>query len=347
MSGTSLDGLDIVYCEIEELDKRYSFKVLQAETIEYSSQWKNELSEVFHKEESELRTLDQVYGEYLSHQLNSFIKRHSLQVDLISSHGHTIFHKPAQGITIQIGNGNLIRNLTEITTVNNFRLQDVRLGGQGAPLVPIGDKYLFADYDYCLNLGGFSNVSCNMNDRRIACDLSPCNILLNTLSQQLGISFDESGNLSREGNIINELLSKWNSNEFFNQTYPKSLGREWFEDLYMNDILKEEYTVQDKLRTAVEHIAFQISEWINISNQQKSSKLLITGGGAYNTFLISRIKYFLHSQMEIVIPSQKIINYKEAIIFAFLGYLRINGVNNVLCSVTGAERDHSSGDIYW
>lgn len=347
MSGTSLDGLDIVCCEIKEFNERFSFIILQSETIEYSAYWKKELSEAFFKNATELKILDLKYGEFLSQCINSFLKKHLLQVELVSSHGHTIFHQPDQGITIQIGSSNVIRSFTGITTVNNFRLQDVRLGGQGAPLVPIGDKYLFADYDYCLNLGGFSNVSCDVNNRRIACDLSPCNILLNSLSQQLGHAFDESGNLSMEGNIIDYLLNKWNSYDFFKQSYPKSLGREWFEEHYLQNILNDQHSVQDKLRTSTEHIAFQVSNWINHSNQNKSSKLLITGGGAFNTYLISRIRYFLDAPIEIVIPSQEIINYKEAVIFAFLGYLRITGKNNVLGTVTGAEIDHCSGDIYW
>lgn len=347
MSGSSLDGLDIALCEFSDEDKKYNFKVIESETIEYNSEWYKNLSQAFYYNSEDLYTLDLAYGRYLGDCIKKFISNKNLKPDLIASHGHTIFHRPMDGITVQIGNGKMIQSICEIPCIANFRLQDVRLGGQGAPLVPIGDRLLFSEFHYCLNLGGFSNISCENEGFRIAFDLTPCNILLNALANKKNLNFDEDGKLARSGNLIQELLGEWNELEYYKMKYPKSLAREWYEANFHKSIHSEVYSTEDLLHTAIEHISFQISDWINSHSKNSPSKVLITGGGAHNIYFIERLKSRLNNTIKLVIPSSEIINYKEALIFAFLGYLRMHGKNNVLRSVTGAEMDHSTGDLYF
>ncbi|NOT37083.1 MAG: anhydro-N-acetylmuramic acid kinase [Saprospiraceae bacterium] len=347
MSGTSLDGLDIAYCSFTETGGKYSFDLLEVETLSYSPYWKEKLSTAFYKSLDEISSLNSEYGLYLGNCVNDFIQKNSLRVDLVSSHGHTVFHKPQLGVTIQVGSGANIRKLTGIPTVFNFRIQDVRLRGQGAPLVPIGDKLLFDKYDFCLNLGGFSNISCDINKDRIAFDLSPCNILLNSIANKMGLEYDKDGQVAREGKIIPLLLEKWNNYNYFSQSFPKSLGREWFESQYKNDIDSDQFSPENILTTATEHISYQISSWINQHAYNENSSTLITGGGAYNKFLIDNLTCKLKLGIDVILPDKKVIAYKEALIFAFLGFLRIQGKNNVFKSVTGCEVNHSSGEIFW
>ncbi|MCC6816062.1 MAG: anhydro-N-acetylmuramic acid kinase [Saprospiraceae bacterium] len=347
MSGTSLDGVDLVCCEFGQFDSKFQFEVLCAETIEYPYSWHEILSSLMNQSDSTIKVADKFYAEFLAEEILHFCKRQNIEPNLISSHGHTIKHRPDEGISLQIGNGELLRLMTRIPVVCNFREQDVFLGGQGAPLVPLGDRLLFEQYDYCLNLGGFSNISMEINQERIAFDISPCNLLLNSLSEQLNFKFDKNGLAAKRGKNIQDLLEKWNALAYFKQSFPKSLGREWFELNYSEDINNKEYLVEDKLRTAVDHIVFQISNVIHTMNYGNNQSVLVTGGGAHNLFLIESLQSCLKNNIHLIIPDQRLIDFKEAIIFAFLGYLRILGLNNVLRSVTGAETDHCSGNIYW
>ncbi|MEO6190553.1 MAG: anhydro-N-acetylmuramic acid kinase [Saprospiraceae bacterium] len=347
MSGTSLDGLDIIACRFKHETKAYNFEILAAETIEYAKEWKHKLSQVFHYSELEVKELDIRYAEFISDCIINFNEKYHLSPDFIGSHGHTVFHKPNQAYTLQIGNGKIIKKLTNISTVSNFRKQDMMLGGQGAPLVPIGDKLLFSEFDFCLNLGGFANLSWSDDGIRKACDISPCNILLNMLANRLGIEYDHGGELASKGTIIDELCDHWNTYPFYKQESPKSLGREWFENNFLKDLNNPNDSIQDLLRTGVEHIATQISHWINEKSNQISQKILVTGGGTFNNFLLDQIRLRLKENILLSRPDPQIINYKEALIFAFLAFLRVKGSNNVLASVTGASQDHSSGDVFW
>ncbi|WP_299672196.1 anhydro-N-acetylmuramic acid kinase [uncultured Polaribacter sp.] len=339
MSGTSLDGIDLVYVKFDQ-NEYQNFKILHSQTIPYNKEWKQLLQNAIHYSSKELENLDATYGQFLGGVVNNFIANFKIEVvDFIASHGHTILHQPEKGITLQIGSGEEIAKITKQKVVCDFRTQDVNLGGQGAPLVPIGDKLLFSEYDFCLNLGGFSNVSFEKDDQRIAFDICPVNIVLNHYAQKIGLEFDASGKVAASGEINPQLLEKLNALEFYKKEAPKSLGLEWVQQEIFPLIDAFETIIPSILRTFVEHIAIQISEIIKNSNV-----VLITGGGTFNTFLMARIKQC--SNVKVEQPSDELINYKEALIFAFLGLLKINNQINCLQSVTGASENHSSGVIF-
>ena len=340
MSGSSLDGLDIAYVNFSHDNKKWFFQIVEAGNVPYTEEWKNKLSEAFNKNESELKELDIEYGKYLGSITKKFIKKYELEPKLIASHGHTIFHMPEKGYTLQIGNGQEIANETGIMTINDFRTEDVKKGGQGAPLVPIGDKYLFADYPICLNIGGIANLSYDSEGKRIAYDICMANQLLNYLASKLGYDYDNNGNFARQGTVNQDLLNILNDNPYYDKEAPKSLGREFFEEYQHKIINGSELSAKDLLATATEHIAYQI---VRATEHLECTKMLITGGGAKNNYLIERIRKM--SKHEIVIPDTMIIDYKEALIFAFLGALKMEGRINVLSSVTGATSDSSSGNI--
>jgi len=340
MSGTSLDGLDIVCVKFDK--KAYkNFEILYSETISYSVVWKERLQGAIALSKEELEKLDTDYAMLLSKFSTDFIKKHNIKsVDFISSHGHTVFHKPAEGITLQVGNGQVLATQTKHKVVCDFRTQDVQLGGQGAPLVPIGDELLFAEYDSCLNLGGFANVSFKKNGQRIAFDICPVNIVLNHYVHTLGLEYDDKGNIASEGTLNDDLLDQLNALSFYKKEAPKSLGLEWVQSEIIPLIDSFVLDVPTILRTFVEHVSMQIANSIN-----GKKEVLITGGGVFNCFLLDRIRH--HSNTKIVQPSPEIVNFKEALIFAFLGLLRIDNQVNCLQSVTGAKKDHSSGVVFY
>jgi anhydro-N-acetylmuramic acid kinase len=341
MSGSSLDGIDIAYVNFSHDNKKWFFQIIEAGNIPYTDYWKNKLSEAFNKNEEELRELDLEYGRYLGTITKKFIEKYELYPNLIASHGHTIFHMPEKHYTLQIGDGQEIANASGIITINDFRTEDVKKGGQGAPLVPIGDKYIFADYPICLNIGGIANLSYDMDGKRIAYDICMANQLLNYLANKLGYDYDNNGNMARQGVVNQKLFDTLNDNPYYGKKAPKSLGREFFEEYQHQLIDNSDLSIYDILATATEYIAYQIAKSTDILEK---SNLLITGGGAKNRFLIERISNLC--KHEIVIPDTMIIDFKEALIFAFLGALKIEGRINVLSSVTGASSDSSSGNIY-
>ncbi len=339
MSGTSLDGLDLVAVEFWQSAEKWNFNIVSAKTISYSNEWLNWLSNAPTLSGEKLIELNTNYGRFLGNETLRFIREINFQPDLIASHGHTVFHQPDLGFTFQIGNGADIAAITSITTVSDFRTGDVALGGQGAPLVPIGDKLLFSEFDYCLNLGGFANISFEENNNRVAFDICPVNFILNHFAEKQGLQYDKNGELGRKGKVEIKLLEKLNQINFYKKIPPKSLGREWVENEFFPILDSFPISDSDKLRTVYEHIAIQLSR-----QGKGGSKMLVTGGGAFNTFLIERLKSF--SEVEIKIPSNEIVNFKEALIFAFLGVLKICGEINCLSSVTGAKIDSSSGMIF-
>ncbi|WP_288980151.1 anhydro-N-acetylmuramic acid kinase [uncultured Flavobacterium sp.] len=341
MSGTSLDGVDLAYIKFNNSD-RWMFEIFQSETVSYPEEWLNKLKNAIHFSTSELEELNVAYTKLLASIISEFISKHKLtEIDAVCSHGHTILHQPQNGFTLQIGNLPMIRDLVNQTIVCDFRVQDVQFGGQGAPLVPIGDELLFSEYDYCLNLGGFSNVSFSENRKRIAFDISPVNTVLNYFANELGFPYDDAGNLAKSGSVNQDLLRQLNDLEFYILPYPKSLGMEFVNAKIFPLINSYPIDEKDKLRTFVEHIIFQIAKICNKPN----AKLFITGGGAYNRFLIERLRNYLPTT-DVVIPDDKTIQFKEALIFGFLGVLRLRHEINVLSSVTGAKQDHSSGIIF-
>lgn len=342
MSGTSLDGLDLAYIEFNFEDK-WNFSIIEAETIAYSNEWNQILKNLVSNSIEDLNEIDENYTSYLASIINDFVYRNCISdINAVCSHGHTALHQPENRLTYQIGNLKKLSSLVENTVVCDFRVQDVEFGGQGAPLVPIGDELLFSDYDFCLNLGGFANVSTKTNSTRIAYDICPVNIVLNRYVSKLGYDFDDSGKIASIGKMNPELLSELNGLDFYNLNPPKSLGLEWVRDIVFPIIDNYNLSVKDILRTFVEHCAFQISREIG---KKDDASILITGGGVYNSFLIERLKTFTNNK--IVIPDKNLIEFKEALIFGLLGVLKLRGEINCLRSVTGAKKDHSSGQIYY
>ncbi|WP_460219819.1 anhydro-N-acetylmuramic acid kinase [Psychroserpens sp. MEBiC05023] len=340
MSGTSLDGIDIAHVTFE-FKNSWLFKIHCTETVSYSDFWKQKLSNLTSLDLNELRQLDHTYTKYVSTVINDFIKTYHLQnIDAICSHGHTALHQPENQLTYQIGNLPLIAKLTNHLVVCDFRTKDVGYGGQGAPLVPIGDKLLFSDYDFCVNLGGFANVSSEIDKQRIAYDICPVNIVMNHFTKRLGFDYDDKGDIAKSGQVNHKLLDDLNALEFYSLKPPKSLGLEWVESKIFPLLESYNLSEADVLRTYVEHIAVQISQVI-----LPNSKVLFTGGGAYNKFLLERISSMIEIDLEV--PSKAIIEFKEALIFGLLGVLKLRGEVNCLSSVTGAIHDHSSGEIYY
>jgi anhydro-N-acetylmuramic acid kinase len=339
MSGTSLDGIDVACCEFIYRQK-WEFDILFAETISYNNEWENRLKNLHFSNGEKLVSTHVEYGKLLGEIVNQVISKTGFKPDFISSHGHTIFHRPDQGYTWQIGDGNFIAAITGIPVIYDFRMADVALGGQGAPLVPIGDRLLFGDFGFCLNLGGISNVSFEKNDQRIAFDICPVNMVLNYLANKAGFPYDHKGQLASHGHLNQQLLNDLNTLGFYSMKPPKSLGREWVEEYVFRIIGRRIDPLENLLRTYTEHIAIQISR---IINPLANDKILVTGGGTKNDFLIDRIKANVNS--EIIIPQNNIVDYKEALIFAFLGILRWRNEINCVASVTGATRDSSCGVI--
>lgn len=339
MSGTSLDGLDIAACKFNFNQGVWSFELIASETISYSEELIKRLRHANDSTGFELSLLDVDLGRMHGEWVASFIERYGLKPDLIASHGHTIFHRPELGLTLQIGSAAHITAQTGIQTISNFRTIDVALGGQGAPLVPIGDKLLFSQYDACLNLGGIANISFEESGKRIAFDIVPCNMVFNEIARLEGLPFDEDGKIARRGRRIQDLYERWNSLDFYSKEPPKSLGREYFEEHYIKEIGRGLF-LTDIMTTAVEHAVHQIAK---IIQEHSLKNVLVTGGGAHHNFLVEKLRE--ETTAEIVIPDSRIINFKEAIVFAFLGTLRIRGEINALSSVTGARVDSVGGFI--
>ena len=342
MSGTSLDGVDLAHIHFTIEDGVWDFKIVEAETVGYSMDWFNKLKNAVHYSDLELVQLNIDYTVLLAEIINRFIDVNSIEhLDAVCSHGHTILHQPQNGFTLQIGNLPEIAKRIHQKVVCDFRVQDVQLGGQGAPLVPIGDQILFSNYDYCLNLGGFSNVSFADDNSRIAFDISPVNTVLNFYANQLELDYDDKGLIAKAGKLNQSLFDALNALPFYSKSYPKSLGFEFVTETVLPLIEKCGISRADKMHTFTVHVAFQIGNAL----LKNKARLLITGGGAYNDFLVEEIQKHL-PEMEIIIPNKKILEYKEALIFALLGVLKLRGEINVLSSVTGAKQDHSSGVIY-
>lgn len=342
MSGTSLDGIDLALCRFAYNGMRWSYSVEKAVTVPYSSEMADRLSRAGDMSAIEYALLDVELGNVFATAINSWLDKNE-GVDFVASHGHTVFHQPGRGLTTQIGSGAVIAAKTGLKVVCDFRTKDVALGGQGAPLVPIGDELLFSEYGACLNLGGFANISFNAGGRRVAFDISPCNMALNFLAGRRGLRFDRDGEISSKGIVVEGLLEKLDSLPYYRQTPPKSLGKEWFDEnlLPLMNVFLETHCVEDVSRTVAEHVAGQISAAV----PEGCATMLATGGGAHNRFLVQLLENKL-PDTSIVVPDALTVDYKEALVFAFLGLLRIEEKNNTLRSVTGATENSVGGCVY-
>ncbi len=340
MSGTSLDGVDIALLNFRK-NKDWSYKNIIAETIPYPDQWQKQLSEALLYNDLRLHIFNEQYTTYLAEVIHKFLQKYNVKdLHAICSHGHTIKHEPHNGFTLQIGNLPKLAKMLEHKVVCDFRVQDVDFGGQGAPLVPIGDELLFSHYDYCLNLGGFANVSTKVKRTRVAYDICAVNTVLNYLAGKLNLPYDRGGKIAASGKIEEGLLQKLNSLPFYEQAPPKSLGIEWVNSTII-PFFEDVASVASALRTYTVHAATQIAKELKGTERQK---VLVTGGGAYNSYLLHEVQK--RTEVKVIIPSEDLVNFKEALIFGFLGVLKLRGENNVLSSVTGASQDHSSGVIF-
>ena len=344
MSGSSLDGLDICYCEFTKNGTVWAYTMGHAETIKYPQKLQRQLRMAMNYNAEELTQLDFSYGKYIGQLTSNFIGKHRLKVDYIAWHGHTILHNPSKGYTLQIGKGAAIAAETGIPCITDFRSGDICRGGQGAPLVPIGDKLLFHDFDICLNLGGIANISYDSPEsHRLAYDVCVCNMILNHLAGLAGKEYDHDGTMGKAGQVIPQMLHELENLEYYKNPSPKSLGREWFQSIIV-PVLNgyAEFPLSNQMRTAYEHITSRIAD---DCNRPGKKTLLATGGGAKNKFLMELIGQ--KTKLEITLPDRKTIDFKEALIFAFLGVLYLQKEPGALSSVTGASSNSIAGCLYY
>jgi anhydro-N-acetylmuramic acid kinase len=356
MSGSSLDGLDIVYAELHEYAGKWNYEILAADCYPYSAEWAEKLRNAVDLNALDYQLLHTAYGHYLGEEVNRFIEAHSLhfQVALIASHGHTTFHLPAQRMTAQLGDGAALAAKTGLPVVSDLRALDVAFGGQGAPIVPIGEKLLLKDYALYLNLGGIANLTVNNPDQYIAFDVCPANRVLNIIAGKAGKDYDEGGGMAALGNVHAGLLQKLNELDYYQQPYPKSLANSFGTDVVYPLVHSFGLPHHDELRTYTEHIVQQVKKAVegrqasSVNGQEpERSKLLVTGGGALNTFLVQRLREELEeSGIEVVVPDEKLVQYKEALVMALIGVLRWRQEYNTLASVTGAQRDSIGGALW-
>ena len=344
MSGTSGDGLDIAYCEFKKGDN-WSFEIKASETVPFPKKLGKKLKKSHLMKGYKLSLLDLGFGQWMGEQVGIFIKKNNLEVEAVASHGHTVFHQPSKKLSLQIGNGWALHAACGIPVINDFRMLDVQLGGQGAPLVPIGDKLLFGEYDYCINLGGIANISMESGGNRIAFDICPFNLLLNHFAEECGKSYDKNGKLAKKGKLLKKELAQLNKLPYYQIEGAKSLGREDLEGYLKILKMSSDMKPENILHTLVIHFVDQINK-ILIPVPGRKTKVLVTGGGAFNKFFIEKLEASLEPSIEMVKADPLLINFKEALVFAFLGVLKLRGENNSLATVTGALRDNCGGLIH-
>ncbi len=346
MSGTSLDGLDLAYCHFWLEENSWKFKIRETKSVVYEDSLREELSDSINYNATELLELDARFGKFLGQEAALFIEENGLEVDIIASHGHTVHHRPELGFTLQIGSGQDLAISSGHRVVCDFRSKDISLGGQGAPLVPIGDQMFFNDYRFCLNLGGISNVSFDLAGKRIAYDIGIANMLLNYLSKKTGHAYDQGGSMARSGKLNKELLEQLNGLEYYQKPFPKSTGYEWFREDIVPIFESSTLSIPDLLNTSVHHISEQIAIQLKKHRREQNNGVLITGGGAFNNYLIDILREKAGPEIPVIIPDPELASFKEALVFAFMGLLRTLGKVNVLSSVTGATEDSSSGIVF-
>ncbi len=346
MSGSSMDGIDLALCDVDNNAGSWSVKIIKGVTIPMNETWRVRLSQVKYQNPEVYAKTDVFFGRYLGELALAFEQETGQKIDLVASHGHTVFHDPNGWVTAQIGDGATIYGVSKIPTVTNFRRADVAAGGQGAPLVTVGDELLFAEYDACINLGGFCNASIKGQDGRTSFDIVPCNILLNRLARERKQKFDKDGEIGENGQIIYPLLEKLNAIPYYKSPAPKSLGRDWInKELWhvVRDFDKE--PVEDRMKTIIMHISTQIAIALDryASKPVEELKILLTGGGTWNKTLVDFIS--TETDADIIIPDTDIVDFKEAMVFALLGAMRVNGETNVNTESTGASFPIVAGSL--
>jgi anhydro-N-acetylmuramic acid kinase len=354
MSGSSLDGLDIAFIIFHENGRKWTFQIEAAECLPYPAGWVEKLKNAVNLNARDYLLLHAEYGHFIGRQVNGFIEKNNLQhrVQIIGSHGHTTFHHPQSGMmTAQLGNGAAIAAETGINTVSDLRDMDVALGGQGAPIVPMGEKLLFSEYPLLLNLGGIANISAALSDGYIAYDICPANRVMNMLAAEKGMEYDAGGSMAAAGFVRDEALSALNQLPYYSQPFPKSLDNGFGVEVVFPLLKKYNLGTNDAMRTMVEHICIQLMRNIGRLAARlpagEPKKMLVTGGGAHNAFLAQKLSNTLAPLgIEMIIPDEKTVNYKEALIMALLGVLRWREENTTLHTVTGAFRSSIGGAVW-
>lgn len=346
MSGTSLDGLDLAYCHIWEKNGSWEFDIITTKSVSYDAEMLSSLKDAIGLSAEKLIELHNTYGTWLGEQALLFIEENKLDVHYIASHGHTTHHRPEMGLTFQVGSGQHLANTSGHKVICDFRTNDLALGGQGAPLVPIGDRIFFNEYDFCLNLGGISNISFDVKGKRIAYDIGLANMILNYITRKIKLEYDDDGKLARKGTINKKMLKRLNDLQYYLLPHPKSIGYEWFLDEVVPIVEETDDSIENLLHTSIHHICDKIAQQIKLNTIGEKQSLLVTGGGALNTFFIETLQQKLGETTNVMIPGKIIIEFKEALVFALMGVLRVEQQTNVLSSVTGAKKDSSSGVVY-
>ena len=355
MSGSSLDGLDIAYCEfsLAPTGDLLSWELLQCSTLPYTNEWIEVLSQLPTATGYDLARSDAAFGRYLGKLTAEFIRVNSLSPSFIASHGHTTLHDPGQGFTLQVGDGSAIAAVTGIPVISQFRQMDLAYGGQGAPLAPLADRMLMGEADFYLNLGGIANISARTGERFVAFDITGANQILNALAATIGLEYDDGGNIARRGKPDPLLLHKASQLPYFQQPYPKSLGNKWVREKQIDQFIAAPGSVSDKLHTAVLLIAGQVAAALeSVLSQERFDKshfqMLITGGGAFNDFLVERIRLACQSRasLSVTVPGPKLVAFKEAALIALMGALRLEERPNCIASVTGATKNAVGGVIH-
>lgn len=347
MSGTSLDGVDLCYCHYQkQSNKKWQFECLHAKTYVYPKNIKNKIEALINNYTDKHEDLDKTLGAFYANLVQQFIKNYSIsQIDFFANHGQTVYHNPAIQKTVQIGCGKTIAKQTGLQTINNFRVKDVALGGQGAPLVPIGDWHFFNAYRYCINLGGIANITIqDVNKVLVAFDICPCNVLLNHYANQLNLPYDDNGTMAQKGKLRQALLDKLNHLPYYHVEAPKSLDAQICKEIFIPLIDAFELPTQDILHTLCHHYAYQIAQVIQAHTLNNQEQILLSGGGALNGFLSKLIQD--KSRVQVHIPDKVIIEFKEAIVFGLLGVLKLENEVNCLKVVTGASQDNVGGQIF-
>jgi anhydro-N-acetylmuramic acid kinase len=349
MSGTSLDGLDMAYCELNHTRGGWQFAILAAETKPYDPDWRHTLTHITEASGEDLMLTDLRLGTWMGQAVREFVAKHRLDPQFIAAHGHTVFHQPERGLTYQMGNGFALQAASRLPVVANFRNYDVAIGGQGAPLVPVGDRLLFGDYDACVNLGGIANVSAELHGKRVAYDIGPANMVSDYLMRQAGQSYDDNGQLAASGTVHPALLQQFDALAYYAAPFPKSLGYEWVRDHLIRPLESSSLTTADKLATVTHHATAQVARSLRQLIKEKgqaAARVLVTGGGAFNGYFMQCLRHYSGKTVQYVIPDAQLVSFKEALVFALLGVLRVRGEVNCLSSVTGAAHDHSAGVVY-
>lgn len=353
MSGSSLDGLDICYAQFDEIRGKWSAQIIQAACMPYSDEWIRNLTEATHQNVPQFLRLHTAYGRYVGECVQNFIDKNELshKVHFVASHGHTVWHEPQAHTSFQLGDGASIAAVLGLPVISDLRAMDVALGGQGAPIVPVGDRMLFSDYDMLLNIGGIANITIRKQDGTdVAFDITVANQALNKLAQKMAKSYDENGTMAAAGKVIQQELNLLADAAYYRQEGPKSLSNEQAIGFVSEFIDKDQYSIEDRLHTMVHFITDRISESITFTvpkNELKGKKMFVTGGGAFNAFLLSVLQDKLTAlEIELVVPDAQIIAYKEALVMGLIGTLRWREETNIMAGLTGAKRN-SIGGAYW